>query len=300
MKHKKYHYAYRITNLLINKHYYGVRSSFIQPIDDLGIKYFSSSTNKTFITDQHNNPSSFKYKIIKIFNNRDSAMLMEVKLHKKFNVANHNNFYNLSTSTTNMFSTFNVVTVLNGDKYKQISKDVYHDGIYQTVTSNKVAVVDDGKNKLISKELFDTGVFKAINKGKMNVIVDNKIKQISTTEYNNQDTFSTDKVVIINADGVNELISKELFDNNDYKTITSKSFTTPFGIFHSLSYFLKYISKYNLVIGSSTLKCRILNINNLNIINTSNSIFRRIYGDVYFFKHIIYKHTPNSLGWKRI
>lgn len=40
MNTKKFHYVYRITNTKINKHYYGVRSSNIEPYKDLGIKYF--------------------------------------------------------------------------------------------------------------------------------------------------------------------------------------------------------------------------------------------------------------------
>ena len=44
-----YYYVYRITNKLLNKHYYGSRGSKIEPKLDLGIKYFSSSTDKNFI-----------------------------------------------------------------------------------------------------------------------------------------------------------------------------------------------------------------------------------------------------------
>ena len=38
-----YHYVYRITNKILNKHYYGKRSSKLSPELDLGKKYFSSS-----------------------------------------------------------------------------------------------------------------------------------------------------------------------------------------------------------------------------------------------------------------
>ena len=37
----KFHYVYRITNIVENKHYYGSRTSKINPYDDLGKKYFS-------------------------------------------------------------------------------------------------------------------------------------------------------------------------------------------------------------------------------------------------------------------
>jgi hypothetical protein len=39
----KYHYVYRITNIITNKHYYGKRSSMVGPFEDLGTTYFSSS-----------------------------------------------------------------------------------------------------------------------------------------------------------------------------------------------------------------------------------------------------------------
>lgn len=39
----RYHYVYRITNLVEQKHYYGSRTSNISPFDDLGKKYFSSA-----------------------------------------------------------------------------------------------------------------------------------------------------------------------------------------------------------------------------------------------------------------
>ena len=82
----KYNYVYRITNKDNNKHYYGVRSSKVEPKLDLGIKYFSSSTDKEFINEQKANKDKFKYKIIKIFDDRLDANKFESELHKKFEV----------------------------------------------------------------------------------------------------------------------------------------------------------------------------------------------------------------------
>ena len=48
-----YHYLYRITNVVENKHYYGIRTSKnLLPKEDLGKKYLSSSQNKEFIKNQ--------------------------------------------------------------------------------------------------------------------------------------------------------------------------------------------------------------------------------------------------------
>ena len=64
---KKYHYVYRITNIKLNKHYYGLRSSKLEPSKDLGFKYFSSSSDREFIDDQTNNPQDYKYIIVSMY-----------------------------------------------------------------------------------------------------------------------------------------------------------------------------------------------------------------------------------------
>ncbi len=46
----KFHYVYRITNTQLNKHYYGCRSSNVEPAKDLGKTYFSSSTDELMLS----------------------------------------------------------------------------------------------------------------------------------------------------------------------------------------------------------------------------------------------------------
>lgn len=99
-----YHYVYRITNMIENKHYYGVRTSK-NPNLDLGIKYFSSSKDKDFIQDQKENTQNYKYKIIKIFDNRNEALNLEIKLHNKFDVGVNESFYNRAKQTSALFDT---------------------------------------------------------------------------------------------------------------------------------------------------------------------------------------------------
>ena len=101
----KYHYVYRITNTKERKHYYGVRSSKVEPKLDLGIKYFSSSTDKEFIKEQKENKTVFKYKIINQFNSREEAVKLEIKLHDKFNVGFNESFYNKCKQTSKGFDT---------------------------------------------------------------------------------------------------------------------------------------------------------------------------------------------------
>lgn len=100
---KKYHYVYRITNTKLNKHYYGVRTSKIEPHKDLGFNYFSSSSDHEFREDQKNNPQNYKYTIVSEFNSREEAMWLEIKLHTKFNVGINESFYNKCKATTTGF-----------------------------------------------------------------------------------------------------------------------------------------------------------------------------------------------------
>jgi hypothetical protein len=103
-----YNYVYRITNKILNKYYYGVRSSDIEPKLDLGVKYFSSSSNKEFRKDQKNHPENYKYKIVRICSSRLEAGALEIKLHEKFNVALNESFYNRAKHSSTGFDTTGV------------------------------------------------------------------------------------------------------------------------------------------------------------------------------------------------
>ena len=90
----RFYYVYRITNIKLNKHYYGSRATTLNPEDDLGIKYFSSSKDKEFKQDQKDNPQNYKYKVIKTFNNSAESQIFESYLHQYFDVKLHESFYN--------------------------------------------------------------------------------------------------------------------------------------------------------------------------------------------------------------
>lgn len=109
----KYHYVYRITNLELNKHYYGCRTSKIDPKLDLGTKYYSSSSDKDFVKDQKENPQKYNYKVIKIFDKREDAVKLEIKLHNKFNVGVNESFYNRSKQTSVSFDTTGISPTVN-------------------------------------------------------------------------------------------------------------------------------------------------------------------------------------------
>lgn len=127
-----YHYVYRITNIQLRKHYYGVRSSELPPQDDLGKVYFSSSTDKDFLQEQKDNPNLFKYIIVKVFKTRKEANEFEYYLHKRFNVGINENFYNRAMATSSGFGNYGIPNTpesnekrsnsLKGKK-RQISKE---------------------------------------------------------------------------------------------------------------------------------------------------------------------------------
>ena len=148
MKNKKYHYVYRITNKENNKHYYGVRSSKIEPKLDLGLKYFSSSTDKEFINEQKSNKDKFKYKIIKTFETRIDAMNMEIKLHNKFNVGKNEKFYNLAEQLSTSFSNISKESIL---KLKTTLNSISEDGLSISQKANKNRLMKTNFGKAIYK-----------------------------------------------------------------------------------------------------------------------------------------------------
>ena len=119
-----YHYVYRITNLVESKHYYGKRSSKIEPHLDLGKKYFSSSKDKNFIKDQKENPQNYKYKVVFICKSARRAIELETTLHDMFDVGRNQSFYNKVKQNGNGFDSTGIVVVKNslGETFS-VSKD---------------------------------------------------------------------------------------------------------------------------------------------------------------------------------
>ena len=201
----KYHYTYRITNTNERMYYYGVRSCSSLPKKDIGIKYFSCSTDLNFIQDQKDNPQYYKYKIIKIFDTRIEAEMHEILLHKKFNVMFNGKFYNKWNSNSS-WSTAGLtgVTEISSGNRLMITVEEYKNNkqLYISHSYNKVATLDlrDNINKWVTKEEFDNNDF-----------------YISTTH---------NKVATVDLrDNTNKQVTKEEFDNNDfYVGITHKYF----------------------------------------------------------------------------
>jgi hypothetical protein len=100
---KEYYYVYKITNKILNKHYIGYSSCNCFPEKDIGHEYFSSSSDKEFMNNQKLNSRNYKYTVIETFDNREDAISLEVKLHKRYNVAKNESFYNRAKQTSTGF-----------------------------------------------------------------------------------------------------------------------------------------------------------------------------------------------------
>ena len=106
MKYKN-HYVYLIVNIYsyFPKKYIGSRSTNLEPKEDLGIKYFSSFSEKSFIQEQKDYPERFEYYILGNFGTREEALLLEIKLHALYNVKTNDYYYNKANQTSTGFDT---------------------------------------------------------------------------------------------------------------------------------------------------------------------------------------------------
>ena len=141
----RYYYIYRITNLENNIHYYGSRVSIIHPMNDLGNKYFSSSKILKPLAEE--NPDNFKFKILKIFDNKWDKILYESYLHQYFNVKNNDKFYNKVNQTQSGFDTTGVKNLHSSKTKQKISKAIKGKINYKNIIT--------GETGRISKEEFD-------------------------------------------------------------------------------------------------------------------------------------------------
>ena len=83
--------------------YIGKRQSIVKPVDDIGIKYFSSSKDSEFMEDQHENPRHYKYEVIKTFSSAKEQAEYEILLLEKYDVGKNPMFYNKAKATSAKF-----------------------------------------------------------------------------------------------------------------------------------------------------------------------------------------------------
>ena len=142
-----FHYLYRITNIVEQKYYYGIRTppKNITPQEDLGIKYFSSSKDKYFREDQKKHPQNYKYKIVAIKKTRKEIVNLEIFLHEKFNVGLNSKFYNRSKQTSNGYDATGKIPVKDifGNIFQVTTNDIrLLSGELVHFTKNTICVKD--------------------------------------------------------------------------------------------------------------------------------------------------------------
>ncbi len=190
---KKYHYVYLITELSTGIQYIGIRSSDIIPEQDIGIIYFSSSTNKQFMKNQSVNKHDYTYEVLSIYDTRENALNEEIRLHSLYNVADNDGFYNKMNSCTE-FSTFGHVTTKDKDgniHYISTDHPKYLSGEYKPLSHGLSTMFDRSGNphkvypddhRIASGEL-KSGILCHNKKHKTFTLCDENDHRIASGEY---------------------------------------------------------------------------------------------------------------------
>jgi len=158
----KYHYTYCVTEIATNRMYIGARSSKVQPIDDIGVKYFTSSFDKDFRHNFKSKPELYKCEILGVYANRKDAILNEIKLHNKNCVATNTNFINRVKQTSVGYDSTGTISVRSENEscYKKIPTSEYDPSIHtlpwgcQTGKHNSGALkinIYNNKDELVEK-----------------------------------------------------------------------------------------------------------------------------------------------------
>ncbi len=172
-KVKPYNYVYRVTHKTSGMHYSGVRSSYINPLSDIGIKYFTTSKDKDFQNEFRNYPERFKIKIVRTFATREEAGNFEVAYHTRLNVKDHPKFYNRGNQTSTLFDVSGTVAARSkgsSDKYRRIPQLEYYDNIelYETPSNGKFGNKNPNYGNKMSQKSKDS--ISEYNKGIVSVI----------------------------------------------------------------------------------------------------------------------------------
>ncbi len=99
------HFVYRIENKLTQKSYVGKRSS---KIFDVGVNYFTSSSDKNFKNDFMSNTDNYYIHKLGEFDTSKEALEVEIMFHNMYNVAKSEDFYNKAKQTSTGWDTTGV------------------------------------------------------------------------------------------------------------------------------------------------------------------------------------------------
>ena len=121
-----YFYVYKIIKISNGMYYIGSRGSNIEPLKDLGIKYFSSSRNKEFIKEQKANPKNFLYEVLEVCSSRKEAFEKEAEYQTKYKCGEDVFCYNKAINAIGFTSYGRKVTQETRNKLSQANKGKSH------------------------------------------------------------------------------------------------------------------------------------------------------------------------------
>lgn len=161
MEEKKHHYTYIIINQENGMMYIGTRSCNVNPMFDIGVKYYSSSKDKEFIKDQKENREKYSYQVLRGYKTRKEATNLEIELHELHDVGVNEAFYNRMKQTSRGFD-------ITGNK--EIARKIGESG-----KGNRR--INNGKvNKHVDKEKFNGYLNEGWVEGWVNVKYSRSIK----------------------------------------------------------------------------------------------------------------------------
>ena len=94
----------------------------LEPEEDIGIIYFSSSSDKNFMLEQKQYPERYEYYILGNFETREEAVQLEVDLHKLYDVKTNDSYYNKANQTSTGFDTTGVKIIFTEEHCKKIGE----------------------------------------------------------------------------------------------------------------------------------------------------------------------------------
>ncbi len=132
------HYVYRVSHIHIGIHYYGSKTE--NRLDSIGIKYYTSSSIKSFQKDFKENREDYKVKVIRYFDNPGDKILFESYIHYKLDVKARYNFINQVNQTAFGFDpTGRKDTAEERKRKSDFQQELNNDPVRREIKAKKVS-----------------------------------------------------------------------------------------------------------------------------------------------------------------
>lgn len=225
MINKKYHYFYKITNLINNHFYYGVHNT--NNLDD----GYMGSGKRLHIAYKKYGIENFKREILKFFETAKEAFEYEAEIVNE-NLVNDNNCYNIQEGGIHWkngkgtSNTVSVIDIKTGEKLRCTYNDPkYINKQYVPITTGHTIGIDiNGITHYVDKNdiRFKTGELKHFNTGKGRIEFNGQQKFVDkqSEEYNKFPKYNMlkNKILVKTKDGSN----KFLVDKNDPRYLSGE------------------------------------------------------------------------------